>query len=163
MSRTHAMHALRQLAAEHAAARRLRIPVAEVRGSACRELLGRATAIGLGTALGTALGAGLTGRTATAQALTRGAAPTVAVVGADIAGLTAALTLKDAGVNCTLYESNPGRVGGQIWTQRDHWALEHVFARMKTWKILRECPLKGDGVHYAMLGIARMHKLALAG
>ncbi|MEV6583707.1 transposase [Streptomyces sp. NPDC051582] len=41
--------------------------------------------------------------------------------------------------------------------------VEHVFARMKTWKILRNCRLKGDGVHHAMLGIARMHNLALAG
>ncbi|QIP82734.1 transposase [Streptomyces sp. Tu 2975] len=41
--------------------------------------------------------------------------------------------------------------------------VEHVFARMKTWKILRDCRLKGDGVHHAMLGIARMHNLALAG
>ena len=41
--------------------------------------------------------------------------------------------------------------------------VEHVFARMKTWKILRDCRLKGDGVHHAMLGIARMHNLTLAG
>jgi hypothetical protein len=41
--------------------------------------------------------------------------------------------------------------------------VEHVFARMKTWKILRDCRLKGDGVHHAMLGIARMHNLALTG
>jgi len=41
--------------------------------------------------------------------------------------------------------------------------VEHVFARMKTWKILRDCRLKGDGVHHAMLGIARMHNLARAG
>ncbi|MDX3134481.1 transposase [Streptomyces europaeiscabiei] len=40
---------------------------------------------------------------------------------------------------------------------------EHVFARMKGWKILRDCRLKGDGVHHAMLGIARLHNLALAG
>ncbi|WP_328838476.1 transposase [Streptomyces europaeiscabiei] len=40
---------------------------------------------------------------------------------------------------------------------------EHVFARMKGWKILRDCRLKGDGVHHAMLGIARLHSLALAG
>ena len=33
--------------------------------------------------------------------------------------------------------------------------VEHAFARMKTWKILRDCRLKGDGVHHAMLGIAR--------
>lgn len=25
--------------------------------------------------------------------------------------------------------------------------VEHTFARMKTWKILRDCRLKGDGVH----------------
>ncbi|MFD9502361.1 transposase [Streptomyces sp. NPDC060035] len=41
--------------------------------------------------------------------------------------------------------------------------VKHVFARMKTWKILRDCRLKGDGVHHAMLGIARMHNLSLAG
>jgi hypothetical protein len=38
--------------------------------------------------------------------------------------------------------------------------VEHVFARMKTWKILRDCRLKGDGVHTAILGIARLHNLA---
>ncbi|MFZ3572274.1 transposase [Streptomyces sp. BH097] len=41
--------------------------------------------------------------------------------------------------------------------------VEHVFARMKSWKILRDCRLKGDGVRHAMLGIARLHNLALAG
>ncbi|MBB5896560.1 hypothetical protein BJ998_007756 [Kutzneria kofuensis] len=34
---------------------------------------------------------------------------------------------------------------------------------MKGWKILRDCGLKGDGVHHAMLGIARMYNLALNG
>ncbi|MFD9538281.1 transposase [Streptomyces sp. NPDC060010] len=41
--------------------------------------------------------------------------------------------------------------------------VEHAFARMKTWKILRDCRLRGDGVHHAMLGIARLHNLTLAG
>ncbi|MBT2492262.1 transposase [Streptomyces sp. ISL-96] len=41
--------------------------------------------------------------------------------------------------------------------------VEHTFALMKTWKILRDCRLKGDGVHHAMLGIARLHNLALTG
>ncbi|MGW6060329.1 transposase [Streptomyces sp. NPDC055189] len=41
--------------------------------------------------------------------------------------------------------------------------VEHTFARMKNWKILRDCRLKGDGVHHAMLGIARLHNLNLAG
>ena len=31
-----------------------------------------------------------------------------------------------------------------------------------TEEILRDCRLKGDGVHHAMLGVARMHNLALA-
>ncbi|MFE9905780.1 transposase [Streptomyces achromogenes] len=41
--------------------------------------------------------------------------------------------------------------------------VEHVFARMKGWKVLRDCRLKGDGVHHAMLGIARLHNLTLTG
>jgi hypothetical protein len=41
--------------------------------------------------------------------------------------------------------------------------VEHTFARMKTWKILRDCRLRGDGVHHAMLGIARLYNLTLAG
>nr|CAJ87991.1 putative transposase [Streptomyces ambofaciens ATCC 23877] len=34
---------------------------------------------------------------------------------------------------------------------------------MKNWKILRDCQLKGDGAHQAMLNIARLHNLALTG
>ncbi|WP_078848558.1 transposase family protein [Streptomyces sp. NRRL S-104] len=41
--------------------------------------------------------------------------------------------------------------------------VEHVFARMKTWKILRACRLKGDGVHHAMNGITRLHTCSHAG
>ncbi|MGW7055934.1 FAD-dependent oxidoreductase [Streptomyces sp. NPDC054887] len=120
MSRSHMMHALRQLAAEHAAARRLGMPAAEVRGSSRRELLGRAAALGLGTALA---GPALTAQAAPVRAAVQGAAaPRIAVVGAGIAGLTAALTLKDAGLGCTLYEADPSRVGGRMWTQRSHWA-----------------------------------------
>lgn len=39
---------------------------------------------------------------------------------------------------------------------------KHVFARMKDWKILRDCRLKGDGVHHARLSIVRLHNLNLA-
>jgi hypothetical protein len=40
--------------------------------------------------------------------------------------------------------------------------VEHDFTRMKTWKLLRDCRLKGDGVHHAMLGIARLYNPNLA-
>ncbi|MGW7528720.1 transposase [Streptomyces sp. NPDC054783] len=41
--------------------------------------------------------------------------------------------------------------------------VEHAFARMQSWKILRECHLKGDGVHHAVRGIARLHNPVLTG
>ncbi|WP_369356131.1 transposase [Streptomyces sp. cg2] len=41
--------------------------------------------------------------------------------------------------------------------------VEHAFARMKTWKILRDCRLKGNGVQHAMLGVARLHNLTITG
>ncbi|MEE4599206.1 transposase [Streptomyces sp. DSM 41524] len=41
--------------------------------------------------------------------------------------------------------------------------VEHAFARMKGWKILRDCRLRGDGVHHAMCGIARLHNLSITG
>lgn len=63
-----------------------------------------------------------------------------------------------------------GQTGLSTWKDRDNTLhrkvrarIEHTFARMKTWKILRDCRLKGDGVHHAMLGIARLHNLTLAG
>ncbi|MEV5646288.1 transposase, partial [Streptomyces flaveolus] len=41
--------------------------------------------------------------------------------------------------------------------------VEHSFARMKSWKILRDCRLKDEGVHHATLGIARLYNLTLTG
>ena len=41
--------------------------------------------------------------------------------------------------------------------------IEHVFAAMKCWKILRDCRLRGDGVWHATRGVAHLHNLALVG
>ncbi len=41
--------------------------------------------------------------------------------------------------------------------------VERAFARMKTWKTLRDCRLKGDGAHPVMSGVARLHNLTHAG
>ncbi|UXX91157.1 transposase [Streptomyces sp. AD2-2] len=68
------------------------------------------------------------------------------------------------------HRREPGQAELPAWKEehnRSHRRVrarvEHTFARMKSWKILRDCRLKGDGVHHAMLGIARLHNLALAG
>ncbi|WP_212732296.1 transposase [Streptomyces sp. V17-9] len=70
----------------------------------------------------------------------------------------------------TPHRRPPGQAGLPAWKEehnRSHRKVrarvEHAFARMKTWKILRGCRLKGDGVHHALLGIARLHNLTLAG
>ncbi|MBB5873401.1 monoamine oxidase [Allocatelliglobosispora scoriae] len=47
--------------------------------------------------------------------------PVIAIVGGGLAGLTAALTLADAGRTGTIYEAS-GRVGGRVRTLRGHFA-----------------------------------------
>lgn len=41
--------------------------------------------------------------------------------------------------------------------------IEHTFAKMKVWKVLRDCRLRSDGSAEAMAGIARLHNLTLEG
>jgi hypothetical protein len=41
--------------------------------------------------------------------------------------------------------------------------VEHAFASMKVWKVLRDCRLRGNGVAEAMAGIARLHNLTITG
>lgn len=45
-------------------------------------------------------------------------APRIAIVGGGIAGLSAALTLQDAGYQATIYEAHPNRVGGRMLSDR---------------------------------------------
>jgi hypothetical protein len=40
--------------------------------------------------------------------------------------------------------------------------VEHAFARMKHYKILRDCRQRGEGLPRAVQAVARMHNLALA-
>ncbi|MEV7739948.1 transposase [Streptomyces sp. NPDC088921] len=65
------------------------------------------------------------------------------------------------------HRREPGQTELQDWKEEHNAShrkvrarVEHVFAHMKSWKILRDCRLKGDGVHHAMLGIARLHSSA---
>ena len=47
--------------------------------------------------------------------------PRIAIVGAGIAGLTAALTLQDAGLSCSIYEASD-RIGGRMHSDSTTWA-----------------------------------------
>jgi hypothetical protein len=38
--------------------------------------------------------------------------------------------------------------------------MERALSRLKNWKILRDCRIKGNGVHQTMPGSARLHNLA---
>lgn len=49
----------------------------------------------------------------------------IAIVGAGIAGLTAALTLQDAGLSCSIYEAS-NRVGGRMHSDTTTWADDMV-------------------------------------
>jgi monoamine oxidase len=69
---------------------------------------------------GLALGGALLGGTLRAQSFSAFASPRIGIVGAGIAGLVAALTLQDAGVNCVVYESS-ARIGGRMHSNHTFW------------------------------------------
>lgn len=114
---------LRRVAVDHAAADRLGMPVLEFREARqAREArtLTRRDVLRIGGALGgAALLLGMP-RQAHAAPVTKGDGPRVAIIGAGIAGLNAALTLADAGVPSTIYEVTD-RVGGRMFSERTYW------------------------------------------
>ncbi|GAA4828479.1 flavin monoamine oxidase family protein [Saccharopolyspora rosea] len=114
MPRFAPLRSLRRLAADHAGAERAGMPVDEFRE---RRPLPRRDLLRYGAlAGGVALAGGLL-RTSSASAAT---APRIAVVGAGISGLNAALALHDAGVACTVYEAGD-RLGGRMFSERTYW------------------------------------------
>jgi hypothetical protein len=65
------------------------------------------------------------------------------------------------------HRKRPGRplLRGQEEDNAEHRRVrarvEHTFARMKNWKILRDCRQKGDGLHHAVQAVATMHNLTM--
>lgn len=55
------------------------------------------------------------------RAIARATAPRIVIVGAGLAGLSCAYSLRRRGFDCALYEANAERIGGRCWTSRD-WA-----------------------------------------
>jgi hypothetical protein len=85
-----------------------------------------------------------------------------------------ATVLADGGYQGTGLLIPHRRRAGQIdlpdWKERhnaDHRRLrarvEHTFAAMKTFKILRDCRRRGRGVYWATTGVAHLRNLALTG
>jgi monoamine oxidase len=127
MSRSPLMRSLQGLAHDHATAGALGTAVDAVReqravardsvGLSRRAFLARTAAVAGATALAGGMVA------SPASAAPRRTAK-VAVVGGGVAGLTAALSLQDQGFsNVTVYEANPARLGGRIWSNTSgYWA-----------------------------------------
>jgi monoamine oxidase len=75
----------------------------------------------------------------------------IAIVGAGIAGLNAALTLQDSGIVSTVYEAS-NRIGGRMFSATTIWADNHV----SEW-----CGELIDSDHETIIGLARRFGLAL--
>ncbi|MFD9865563.1 transposase family protein [Streptomyces alboflavus] len=56
----------------------------------------------------------------------------------------------------------PGEEADNAAHRRVRARVEHTFAAMKNYKILRDCRQRGDGLHHAVRAVAHMHNLALA-
>ena len=147
MARTPLARAFELLAREHDAAESLGVKPAELRERAFtrRELLRRGVVVGAAAAAGP----GVLARAARAAS----GSPRVAIVGAGIAGLNAALTLQDKGIAATVYEASD-RVGGRMHSDRSGYWADSQLSEI--------CGELIDSNHTAVLGLAQRFGLPVA-
>ncbi len=72
--------------------------------------------------------------------------PRIAIVGAGIAGLNAALTLQDVGLSCSIYEAS-NRIGGRMHSDTTTWADGMVSGWCGEFKGVRQGPVHFAGEH----------------
>jgi len=157
LARSPLFRALQRLSEEHSTAEALGIPPAELRGLRAesaftrREILKRAGVAGVAAAA-----AGPLAFSARASAAT---SPRIAIVGGGIAGLTAAMTLADAGYRSTVYEANPSRLGGRM-----HSDSQFVSPSSSYWSNGQDSEFCGeliDSSHKTILHLSQRFGLAV--
>ena len=116
-------HFVRRLAADHAIAEAVGTTPeavnarrAETRELSRRQLLGGAAAVA---------GAASLAQVPFAHRADAAGAPRIAIIGAGISGLAAALRLQDSGLASTVYEANT-RIGGRMYSNTTTWASGQV-------------------------------------
>jgi monoamine oxidase len=117
MARTPLLRSLRELVRDVRASRASGIPVDEIREIKAQRRISRRRFLA-----GAAVGAAALAVPGRARARNQ---PTITIVGAGIAGLTCALTLRDRGIDATVYEAS-GRVGGRMFSNTNFFAANQV-------------------------------------
>jgi monoamine oxidase len=150
MARTPLLRAIRRLAADHTAAESLGVTPAELRERRAEAVYTRGELLRRGGIAGAALAVAGAPLLRPRPASGKGAGR-VAIVGAGIAGLNAALTLRDKGIAATVYESS-SRVGGRMHSDRSGY-----WANGQTTELCGELI---DSDHTVVLGLAARFGLA---
>jgi monoamine oxidase len=126
MARTPLARLLARLAAEHRAADAPSDTTAASGADGSRGVSRRNLLLGAGAVAGAAAAGELPGLARPARAATSSISGIrIAVVGAGISGLAAALRLQDSGAACTVYEAST-RVGGRMYSNTTAWASGQV-------------------------------------
>ncbi len=148
MARTPLLRWIQRLANEHAAAERLGVTPAEFREKRARAALTRREFLKAGGALGAI--AATAGPAALLRPARAAASARIAIIGAGIAGLNAALTLQDKGLPSTVYEASD-RIGGRMHSDTGgYW---------DNGQVSEFCGELIDSGHTTILGLAKRFEL----
>ncbi len=127
MARTPLLRAMQRLAEEHRTAGRLGIPPDELRGRRREAAYTRGDFLKRAGVAGAAVAVAGPAAFARPSGSNWHSQQRIAIVGGGIAGLSAALTLADAGVASTVYEANTAGIGGRMHSDRSgYWSNHQV-------------------------------------